>query len=121
MIVFLSVFVIFYVFAPDIFSFAFGQEWFDAGIYARILTPYFFLAFITIPLTHLFYILERTGTYLAIQALLLISVLAGLYLGQLWESQPNAIISVLELHDHIFFRRTTTLAAWFCMRCSLWS
>jgi len=91
----LPLFVAFYLFSPDIFSFVFGEKWLSAGEYAKILTPYFYLAFITAPLTHLFYIMERTAVYLAIQGLLLISVLAGLYLGNYWQSDPESIVLVL--------------------------
>jgi O-antigen/teichoic acid export membrane protein len=36
-------FVVFVVFAPDIFSFVFGKQWMVAGLYAQILSPWFFL------------------------------------------------------------------------------
>ncbi|MBL4754600.1 MAG: oligosaccharide flippase family protein [Flavobacteriales bacterium] len=88
-------FVILYLFAPEIFSFVFGEKWLSAGEYAKILTPYFYLAFITVPLTHLFYILERTRIYLVIQAFLLLCVLGGLYVGQQWESPTTTLVYVL--------------------------
>ena len=88
-------FVVFYLFAPSLFAFIFGDEWRLSGDYAKILTPYFYLAFVTAPLTHLFYILERTSIYLLIQGLLLCSILIGLYYAQSIGSAPETIVAVL--------------------------
>ncbi len=91
----LPFFVVFYLFAPSLFAFIFGDEWRLSGDYAKILTPYFYLAFVTAPLTHLFYILERTSIYLLIQGLLLCSILIGLYYAQSIGSAPETIVAVL--------------------------
>ncbi|MBN4072119.1 lipopolysaccharide biosynthesis protein [Flavobacteriales bacterium AH-315-E23] len=93
----LPFFIIFYQYAPQIFSFVFGEEWRVGGDYARILTPYFYLAFVTAPLTHLFYILERTGMYLLIQASQLIAVLGALYYGYANEMDPASIVASLSV------------------------
>lgn len=44
-------FTIFYFIAPDLFSFVFGKNWKVAGEYAQILTPMFFIKFITMPIS----------------------------------------------------------------------
>lgn len=44
-------FTIFYFIAPDLFSFVFGENWKVAGEYAQILTPMFFIKFITMPIS----------------------------------------------------------------------
>lgn len=44
-------FFIFYFIAPDLFSFVFGKDWKVAGEYAQILTPMFFIKFITMPIS----------------------------------------------------------------------
>ena len=104
-------FVVLYFFAPEIFAFVFGQDWYFAGEYASMLTPYFFLAFVTAPLTHLFYILERTGTYLLVQLILLSLVLGGLYYGNQIGSDPVRVVKVLTLsYGAIYLLMITILA-----------
>ena len=44
-------FFVFYFIAPDLFSFVFGENWKVAGEYAQILTPMFFIKFITMPIS----------------------------------------------------------------------
>ncbi|MEA2017884.1 MAG: oligosaccharide flippase family protein [Campylobacterota bacterium] len=44
-------FFIFYFVAVDLFSFVFGENWRVAGEYAQILTPMFFIKFITMPIS----------------------------------------------------------------------
>ncbi|MBD3801504.1 MAG: oligosaccharide flippase family protein, partial [Campylobacterales bacterium] len=39
-------FVLFVVFAPEIFAFVFGAPWREAGVYTQILSPWLFMVFI---------------------------------------------------------------------------
>lgn len=52
-------FLVIMVFGPQIFSFVFGQEWTEAGEYARLLSPWLFFNFITSPIGHLPLILNK--------------------------------------------------------------
>jgi len=76
-------FFLFFFIAPSLFSFVFGEEWRVAGEYARILTPMFFLQFITSPLSVMFMIAEKQKYDLIWQSFLLIvtvsSVITGFY------------------------------------------
>lgn len=45
--------------APDLFSIIFGESWHQAGIYARWMSLWIFLVFVTSPLHFLFTVLER--------------------------------------------------------------
>ncbi|MGC9341488.1 MAG: lipopolysaccharide biosynthesis protein [Bacteroidales bacterium] len=58
---------------PIIFSFVLGKEWMEAGILARWFAPWMVFAFITIPLSRLFSILEKESLGAAFQAILLIT------------------------------------------------
>lgn len=44
---------------PDLLAFVFGDVWRDAGRFARVLAPWFFLAAVASPLTRVFDVLER--------------------------------------------------------------
>lgn len=46
-------------FAPDLFTFAFGKEWHEAGVYAQLLTPWLFFNFIYSPLSQVPLILNK--------------------------------------------------------------
>lgn len=52
-------FTILFVFAPQLFAFIFGEEWYKAGEYARIFSVFYFFKFISSPLTYMFFIAEK--------------------------------------------------------------
>ena len=51
--------ILLYIFAVDLFTFVFGENWKVAGIYTQILTPMLFLRFISSPLSFMLYIGEK--------------------------------------------------------------
>jgi O-antigen/teichoic acid export membrane protein len=81
-LVFISLipFLIFYFLATDLFVFVFGEDWQMAGVYAKILTPMFFLQFIARPLSVLYIIRERQKQYFYTQLLLAIFVTMSFFL-----------------------------------------
>lgn len=52
-------FVLFFIFAPDIFRIIFGEKWITAGYYARYMTPMYFFQFLSNPLSAVFLIAEK--------------------------------------------------------------
>lgn len=52
----------------------FGAEWKDAGVYAQILIPFFFLRFISSPLSITNIIFEKQGLGLASQVIIVLSI-----------------------------------------------
>ena len=78
-------FVIFWMVAPDLFGFVFGHKWAVAGEYAQLLTPMFFLQFITSPLSVMFLIAEKQKHDLVWQTLLLFSTFVSLAIGAFYE------------------------------------
>lgn len=77
-------FVIFFFLAPMLFPLIFGEKWSDAGYYAQILTPMFFMQFVTSPLSNMFQISNKqkqdmnwnVALFLALSG----SILLGFYL-----------------------------------------
>ncbi len=49
------------LFGPELFSFVFGDNWYEAGIYARILSPMYLLQLIVSPLTYIYFLKEKLG------------------------------------------------------------
>ena len=66
--------IILYFFAVDIFVTVFGQEWYRAGEYVQILTPMFFIKFISSPLSFMLYIGEKQKINIYMQLLFAISI-----------------------------------------------
>lgn len=72
------------IIGPELFAFCLGAKWFDAGVYAQILAPWFFVAFISTPLMSIFNVLEMQGANFWFNILLLITrvivlIIAGLF------------------------------------------
>jgi len=52
-------FSVFFIIAPELFAFVFGEEWRTSGEYARILTLMYYFEFLTTPLSNMFLIAEK--------------------------------------------------------------
>ncbi|MFO7736604.1 MAG: oligosaccharide flippase family protein [bacterium] len=74
-------FVIFAFSAPFLFSVFFGDEWREAGEYAKILSVMFFFQFITTPLTATFVILERQDLELYWQIFRFVAAVGSIFTG----------------------------------------
>lgn len=74
-------FGIFFLAAPWLFAVVFGKEWEVAGEYARIMTPLFFLRFVTRPLSYIFYLADKQHVDLAGNVALFALALAAIAVG----------------------------------------
>tara|TARA_R110002073_G_scaffold322276_2_gene498823 strand:+ start:5489 stop:6778 length:1290 start_codon:yes stop_codon:yes gene_type:complete len=52
-------FIILFITAPFLFSFIFGSEWYEAGVYGRYLCVMYFISFISMPTSWVFVIAEK--------------------------------------------------------------
>ena len=59
----------------------FGDNWIDAGLYARILIPWLFFAFLSNPISSLIIILNKQKTILVLDIILLIFRFFALFFG----------------------------------------
>ena len=64
-----------------LFGFVFGPKWIEAGVYAQILAVWYFLMFISSPLGTVFPILNRQGTKLLLNILIILGRTASLMIG----------------------------------------
>jgi O-antigen/teichoic acid export membrane protein len=78
-------FIVFIVFAPNIFSFVFGEQWRVAGVYAQILSPWFFLNSIVSIIAYIPSMMheQKKALKLAVvhAALITIAISIGIYIG----------------------------------------
>jgi O-antigen/teichoic acid export membrane protein len=72
---------------PDLFALVFGEDWRQAGEFARWMVPWLYLVFVSSPLSALFAVMEKQGQGLVFQMILLITrvpaILFGAWLGDL--------------------------------------
>ncbi len=74
-------FGLFALVAPTLFSVVFGNDWLQAGYYARAFALPLFLQFISAPLSSLFYLREQVGWYSRLELFQLVLVVFSLFLG----------------------------------------
>jgi O-antigen/teichoic acid export membrane protein len=75
------VFLVLFIAGPALFSFVFGEQWREAGVYARIMCPWLFLNFIASPVSHLPVILSRQRQFFLFSLAGNLSVITGLMAG----------------------------------------
>lgn len=77
-------FLILFVFAPDLFSLVFGEQWRHAGNIIRIMAPMIWLSFIVGPLSVMFFIAEKQRMDFIMQVFLVLTsglaLICGYYL-----------------------------------------
>jgi O-antigen/teichoic acid export membrane protein len=66
---------------PDFFAFIFGEEWREAGDFARWMTPWFCIAFISSPLSTLIAVTEKLKEGMTFQLILLCSRMCAIFYG----------------------------------------
>ena len=81
-------FTILFFFSPVIFTLLFGESWREAGEYARVLVPMFYLKFVVSPLSYTLYISDKQFIDLVWQLVLLLTTWCSFYL-------TNSIYSAL--------------------------
>jgi lipopolysaccharide exporter len=77
---------------PEIFAFVFGSRWETAGLYAQILAPSFFVAFIAFPLAYIYPVLEKQSISFWFNISLFFSSVFVLIIGGLMHSPIISMI-----------------------------
>lgn len=78
---------LFMLIGPSLFAWVFGPDWRQAGDFARWMTPWLYLVFVSSPLSVLFAVTEQQKEGLTFQAILLlvriVTLLGGAFIGDL--------------------------------------
>jgi O-antigen/teichoic acid export membrane protein len=90
------IFFIIYIYARDIFTIVFGENWEVAGEVASILTPWLFLNFLTSPLANLFVVFNKQEVVLGVSFLYMI-----LPLMIIWIFNEYGFLYVLSLITYV--------------------
>ena len=54
------------IFAPFIFSFVFGEKWYEAGVIAQVISPLFFVKFVTAPLVNISVLMKKQKKWMLV-------------------------------------------------------
>lgn len=90
--IFAPLFVIFAVFASDLFGFIFGSSWEGAGGYATIMSPWLYIVFIVSPIASSLFLVNKQEYTLYFQICLLFFRVLSISIGVHFESVILAIV-----------------------------
>jgi len=88
------------ILGAPIFSFFLGNEWFEAGIYAQILSIFILFDFFSSILSSVFDILRRQGTILIFNLGLIILRISGIIFG-VWIGGPRTALVIYSLFSSV--------------------
>lgn len=95
--------VIFLLFGPWLFSFVFGSQWYEAGIYARILSVMVYFHFIILPIGRILEIFERQRAGLIFNIIRLGMVLSVFYISKIVEFTSYQTIALYSISNSITY------------------
>ncbi|MEN8157384.1 MAG: oligosaccharide flippase family protein [Bacteroidota bacterium] len=79
-------FVLFGIFAPDLFEFLFGEKWIEAGLYARIMLPWIFSVSLVMPLSFIPDLYKKQRMAMILDGFKLAGRLAAMIVGVMMDS-----------------------------------
>jgi O-antigen/teichoic acid export membrane protein len=79
-------FALFFIYAPSLFVFIFGEAWEEAGLYAQILIPMLYLRFTGSIVSSITIIYHQQGKALVIEIVNTLLRVVALIIGGVWES-----------------------------------
>jgi lipopolysaccharide exporter len=86
-------FIVIFIISPYIFSFIFGENWLEAGVYARWLIPWVFAGFLVVPMSSIISVSGKESVGLLFQTLTLMTRIVVVLLGGLLFKDP--LITIL--------------------------
>lgn len=95
-------FVVIGIFGADLFSIFFGSRWREAGTYAQLLAPFFFLKFVVSPLMSSVYVSNKLRVDFAGQLVYLLFILGAIFLGYYTQS-INIMVIGISLSGCVFY------------------
>lgn len=112
----IPVFLVICFFAPSAFRFLFGEEWSQAGIYVRILTPLFYFKFISnLFTTSVYFMFERQGENFLFSVVITILTIACLLYGAIVDDLILALYFMVAINIAIIFIKMSR-ATYFIMK-----
>ena len=95
-------FIILFITAPIVFSYIFGQEWYEAGRYTQAMVPWLFLTFLTMPVSAIPSVLNRQKSFMYYQVFLLMGRFLSLFVGYYYFENAYLAIILFSLCGVLF-------------------
>jgi len=95
--------------APQIFVWLLSDQWAQAGVFVRIISPWVAINFIYSPLSHVFSILERQGTALLFEFLHLPLRVAALFFGAMFGNAETSLACLTVVNFLFYFLKLSYL------------
>lgn len=95
-------FAIVVVFGGEIFAFVFSAEWYEAGVFAGLLSVYFMFRLITSPMSSIFRVLEKERITLVFNIFLFIGRIATLFIAS-WFFDTYGIILAFSIFSAVAY------------------
>jgi O-antigen/teichoic acid export membrane protein len=89
-------------YGPEIFSYVFGDKWTQAGSYAQILAPMFFIKFTVSPLLSSFYVSNKLKIDMYFQFIFALIVMLSIFVGN-YLNNITVLISLLSASGSIIY------------------
>lgn len=86
-------FLVIVIFAPEIFGFAFGTKWREAGVYTQILAPWLWMVFFTATVAFIPSLLNRQKKAFVLEIIYTVLRIIGIGIGLWYESIYVALIA----------------------------
>lgn len=102
-------YIILIIFGPSILSTIFGENWFEAGEYARWMSAWLFVVLVTRPIVAAIPALSLQGLFLAFEILSTLLRIAAIFVGYLWLNTALGAIIAFSLINIVIY---TILAGW---------
>lgn len=95
--------IILLLFGPWLFSFVFGAQWYEAGIYARILSVMVYFHFIILPMGRILEVFEHQREGLIFNSIRLIIILSIFFCVNLFNFTSYQTIAIYSLSNSIMY------------------
>ncbi|SNV42455.1 colanic acid exporter [Chryseobacterium taklimakanense] len=96
------IYFLLFILSPWLFEFVFGPEWYEAGVYARIICVFLFFEFVASPLNSLFYIRDRQKLFMMLQVFNTFFGGVGIYMGYRFCNNPYYSLMFFSASSIIF-------------------
>lgn len=90
------------ILGEEMFSFIFGKNWYISGIYVKILIPWIFLVFLSLPISALYMVFDKQEVWFTFSIILLISRVVSLVIGGTYGG-PEFALGLFSLTGILFW------------------
>ncbi len=102
-LLFVPIGIVILLFGPQLFSFAFGKNWHEAGIYAQILIIPFGIKFIITPVSIIFPAVNRVKLGTQWQLIYFIGTISWLVIGYIFHVNIYLLLIIYSIHEVLLY------------------